>query len=208
MRRHVDLAQFHDEVGGIEALVATERDRFGFGAWLDHLERRQPFGMTGDPRQSRVDDEPVAVLHQGVTDEAELGFHTRPFAIEHGIGVAGRDVRLVAPLLTAEVDLGIAPAARRRFVAIIAIPRLEALQAGPGFDQRAVDREVIDDNSRLTSGCVRIAARNLAAISPSSSRSRFFENTEWSQTGSSIPRRPMFDTSYPVTTLMRSSKES
>ena len=44
--------------------------------------------MTGDARQSSVDDEPVAVLHQGVTDEAELGFHTRPFAIEHGIGVA------------------------------------------------------------------------------------------------------------------------
>src|SRR6476659_1520766 len=45
MRRDVDVAQLHDEVGGIEASVATERDRFGsIGAWLDHLERRQPFG--------------------------------------------------------------------------------------------------------------------------------------------------------------------
>src|SRR5689334_19523832 len=55
---------------------------------LDHLERRQPFSMTGDAGQSGVDDEPVAVLHQGVTDEAEPGFHTWPCAIEHGIGVA------------------------------------------------------------------------------------------------------------------------
>ena len=64
VRRHVDVAQFHDEVGGIEASVAAKRDRFGARAWLDHLERRQPFGMTGDTGQSGVDKEPVAVLHQ------------------------------------------------------------------------------------------------------------------------------------------------
>jgi hypothetical protein len=35
------MSQFHDEVGGIEALVAAEGDCFGFiGAGLDHLERR------------------------------------------------------------------------------------------------------------------------------------------------------------------------
>src|SRR5262245_39563908 len=99
--------------------------------------------MTGDAGQSGVDDEPVAVLHQGVADEAELGFHTRPFAIEHGIGVARRDMRLVAPLLTAKVDVPIALAAGRRLVTIAAVPRLEALQAGPGFDERAVDREML-----------------------------------------------------------------
>ena len=43
------------------------------------------------------------------------------------------------------------------------------------------------DNSRLTRGCDSTAARNLAAISPSKSRSRFFEKLEWSHTGSSIP---------------------
>jgi hypothetical protein len=34
------------------------------------------------------------------------------------------------------------------------------------------------DNSVLTRGPARIADRNFPAISPSSSRSRFFENTE------------------------------
>ena len=61
-------------------------------------------------------------------------------------------MRLVAPLLTAEVDLGIAPAARRRFVTIASIPRLEALQAGPGFHQRAVDREVLRRQQPLDLG--------------------------------------------------------
>jgi hypothetical protein len=60
MRCHVDLAQLHDEVGGIEASVAAKRDRFwAISAWLDHLKRRQPFGMTGDAAQSSVDKGPV-----------------------------------------------------------------------------------------------------------------------------------------------------
>ena len=43
-----------------------------------------------------------------MTDEAELGFHARPFAIEHGIGVARRDVSGCSAC-TAEVDVAIAP---------------------------------------------------------------------------------------------------
>src|SRR4051794_28472951 len=98
MRRHIDVAQFPDEVGGIEALVAAEGDRFGsIGAGLDHLERRQPFGMTGDAGQSGVDEEPVAGLPQGMADEAKAGFHAPPFSVEHGIGGARRHLRLVAP---------------------------------------------------------------------------------------------------------------
>jgi hypothetical protein len=64
MRRHVDVAQLHDEVGVIEASVVTKRNRFEFiSARLDHLRRGQPFGMTGDACQSSVDEEPVAGLH-------------------------------------------------------------------------------------------------------------------------------------------------
>ena len=62
-------------------------------------------------------------------------------------------MRLVAPLLTAEVDLGIAPTAGRRFVAIAALPRLEILQAGPGFDERTVDREVLSRRFKEVTPC-------------------------------------------------------
>ena len=41
------------------------------------------------------------------------------------------------------------------------------------------------DSSRFTLGRVSTAARNFAATSPSSRRSRFFEKVEWSQAGSS-----------------------
>ena len=40
---------------------------------------------------------------------------------------------------------------------------------------------------RVTVGCASTADRNFAAMSPSSSRSRFFENTEWSHAASSTP---------------------
>jgi hypothetical protein len=43
------------------------------------------------------------------------------------------------------------------------------------------------DRSFFTRGCESTAARNLAAISPSRSRSRFFEKLEWSQAASSTP---------------------
>jgi len=43
------------------------------------------------------------------------------------------------------------------------------------------------DNSRLTCGCDSTASSNLAAISPSKRRSRFFVKAEWSHTGSSMP---------------------
>src|SRR5688500_4768234 len=87
-------------------------------------------------------------------------------------------MRVVSPLLAVEVGFGIAPdaAGRRRF---------DALHRSPGLDQRAVDREVIARQQLLHLGLS--ALRNLAAMSPSSSRSRFFENTEWSQAGSSTP---------------------
>src|SRR6516164_6021200 len=91
--------------GRIEALVAFQRERFRFvRARLDHIERSKPFGMARNLRQSRVDEEALAILDQGMADEAELGFHAGSLAIEHGIGIGGRGVGLVAPFLAPEVD--------------------------------------------------------------------------------------------------------
>ena len=66
-----------------------------------------------------------------------------------------------------------------------AILRHETLHAGPGLDQRAVDREVLARQQRAHLRQVQHAGMNLAAISPSSSRSRFLQNTVASHTGSS-----------------------
>ena len=178
VRRHIDLAQLHHEVLGVEALVAAERDRArSIGAGLDHVERGQPFGMTGDARQARVDEDAVPVLHQGMADVAELGFHARSLAIQQARPDRSSRRASRSSASRPEVDLGIAPAARRRLAAAIALG-LEALQARPGFHQRAVDREVIRGQQALDLRLRQDGSEELPAISPSSSRSRFFENTE------------------------------
>jgi hypothetical protein len=49
----------------------------------------------------------------------------------------------VAPLLAVEVALAVAPAAALRWLVLVRVLGLEALQARPGLDQAAVDREVL-----------------------------------------------------------------
>ena len=68
------------------------------------------FGQTG------VDHQAVAVLHQGVTHEAELGFLARALAVELGLRVGRRSVRLVRALLP--VEIGLARCDRRQRAAV------------------------------------------------------------------------------------------
>ena len=143
MGRRVHRAQFIDEVLGVIALVGAERDRpRPVGARLDHVQRRDPLGMAVGLGQTGVDDEAVAVLHQRMPHEAELGFLARSLAIEPRLRIGRRGVRLVGALLAMEIRLAVPPAAWRRRLAR-AVLRPEALHRRPGLDQRAVDREMI-----------------------------------------------------------------
>ncbi len=55
-------------------------------------------------------DQAVAVLHQGVGLEAELGFPALSLAVEPRLGISGALVRLVGQGLAVEVDVRVAPA--------------------------------------------------------------------------------------------------
>src|ERR1700689_5709518 len=92
--------------------------------------------------QAGVDQQAMTVLHQPMPDEAKLRLLAFALAVESGIGIGGRSRGIVREFLAMEVRFGIAPAALRRRLAR-AVLRLDALHRGPGFDQRAVDREVI-----------------------------------------------------------------
>jgi hypothetical protein len=82
----------------------------------------------------------VPILHQGVAVIDELRFLARPLAHQPRLGIGGRGMGGVGSPLAVEVDGGIPGVIRR------GRPRpllLEALQPGPGLDQRPVDREVL-----------------------------------------------------------------
>src|SRR5947207_15336069 len=100
MRAHLDRAQFLDEVGSIVALVAAKRDcARPVGKTLNHVERGQSLGMARDACQTCIDDQTRAVLHQRMTDEAQLRLHPRPLTVKPGILVGCALMGLVAALL-------------------------------------------------------------------------------------------------------------
>jgi hypothetical protein len=87
-----------------------------------------------------ANNQPVTVLHQGVSDVAKGCRLAVTFAIELRLGISRALVRLVRTLLTPEVPLGIATGAN--IIVTAAILRLEALCRGLSRDQSAVNREV------------------------------------------------------------------
>jgi hypothetical protein len=153
VRGHPALAQFHDEVPGIEAAVGSERDRADGRQPVEHRQRREPLGVAGGAGELGIDHQAVPVLHQHVPDEAELRLLAGTFAVQPGIGIGGRGVAVVGAPLAVEVTFLIpslsccraprflAVAAARRVVRVVLGP--EALHRRPRLDQAAVDAEVL-----------------------------------------------------------------
>ncbi len=118
--------------------------------------------------------EPVAVLHEGVPHEAELGFPAPPLAIEPCLGIRDAPVRVVTQPLAVKVHLGVAPAGRRlRRVGRGAVLGPGALHRGRGLDQRAVHAEVVlrqepfhprDGQHGTQNGCHHAAVEQAVAV--------------------------------------------
>src|SRR6202158_1579015 len=138
--RRLPSTLFRDELRQSNQIVGGGSEGEG-RARFDHGERRYPLGMAVSRRQTSINQKAMAVLHQAMADEAELGFLAWSLAVQPCIGIRRRDMRLVRPLLSMEIGFGIAPATGRRLVR--SVPWLKALQRSPRFDQRPVDREVV-----------------------------------------------------------------
>src|SRR5437660_370620 len=94
----------------------------------------------------RADNQTIAVLHQRMAHEAQPRFLTRSFAKQAGLGIGRRTMRVVAPPLAVEVPLAIAARIGRLARAVLGA---KAFQARPGFEQCAVDREMLARQQRL-----------------------------------------------------------
>ena len=96
-------------------------------------QRRLAFGPAVGFGQRRIYGQPVAVVDQYMAQIGQLRFLPVALAIELRFGVGRRTMRVVAPLLPAEAA----------FAAVIGtVLGPEALLRSPGFDQRAVHREI------------------------------------------------------------------
>src|ERR1700752_4594995 len=73
---------------------------------------------------------------------AKLGLLAGALAEQAGVRVSGGEMRVILALLPMEVALRIATASRRRRRPATVL-RYKALHAGPRFDQRPIDREML-----------------------------------------------------------------
>src|SRR5262249_23471674 len=151
----------------------------------DHVFRGFALDHTRHLTQFRLDDEAVAVLRHDVARISELCLLALALLGEFGLGVRGRAVRLIAPLLAVNMALAVAP---RRWRVTRTVLRYKALHRCPSLNLRAVDGKVVVRKQGSHLPRARSSARNLRATSASSSRSRFFVNTVGTQTRSSTPR--------------------
>src|SRR5947207_7313119 len=140
VRSAAALATTGDEIGCVVILVAAHRAA-GSGIVVDHVEAGRALGGAVGFGQTGIDDERIAVLHHQMSHVAELCLLAGSLAKQAGIRIRSRRMRVILTFLAMEIALGIAPSARRRRNATIL--RDETLHAGPGLDQRAVDREVL-----------------------------------------------------------------
>ena len=125
----------------------------------------------------------MAVLHQHMPHEAELGFFAFALLEQPGLGVGGGGVRLVQPLLPMKVHFRVAAAAAFGGRGVLGA---ETLQGGPSLNQSAACGEML---VRQQSGGLRLrkdAGEKGRRQIESRKRSRFLEKTEWSQTLSSM----------------------
>src|SRR6266404_3706787 len=144
MGRHAALAELVDERCPIVRLVPGHGcDRHpGRLLHIDHRERRLRFGGPCRLGHAHIDDETVPIFGQRMSREDQLRLFAGPFAHQPRLGVGRGRMRLVAPLLAVKVDGRVPAIVGRRPVAGRFVPRAEALERGPGLDQRPVDREV------------------------------------------------------------------
>src|SRR5215204_6613612 len=112
----------------------------------------------------------MAVFHERMAHEAQLGLAARPLAIEPGVQIGGALMAVVGAALAVEVALTVAP--RRWRIAEPSFGRKLFIDAQASISVPSTLKCSVDSR-RLTLGWASTAARNLCATSPASSRSRF-----------------------------------
>jgi hypothetical protein len=165
--RHFQRAQFVDEILGVIGFVGAQGDRLRpVGAWLDHMQRRNPLGVSIGRRQTGVDQKPVPVLHQGVPHEAKLGLLAGSFAIEPRIRIGGSRRASRSSGSAHENLLACCARRRRRAGRRLRFGLKLFIDAQASISVPATEKWSVLSN-RFTRECARTPLNSLAAMSPS-----------------------------------------
>lgn len=139
MGRDLQPAQIADELLGIVALVGTQRDALFACHIGDHLRGGFALSRAVGLGDHRLDDQAVAILHQGMAEIAHACLFAFALFVESRFGIGDRGVCFVGELFTVKVTRLIATHGPGGII----ILGPEALDGGPGFDERAVNAEML-----------------------------------------------------------------
>src|SRR5262245_16031760 len=142
--RHVPGAQIGDAALGVVTLVRAESERAEapFARLVDELRHHISLGGTRCLTELKVHHQPVPILHQCVAGVTQASLFALALLSQHCLRISGALVRCIRATLAMEVDRRIARIVRRS-AGRRTILATEALETSRGFDQRAVDREVL-----------------------------------------------------------------
>ena len=140
VRGHALLTHRLDETRRIVILVSPQG-----GAPLqrahDHRGRRFTLRRAGGQRRFHIDRQSVSIFHQGMAHVTEPGLVPLGLLEQARLRIGGRGMGVVLAFSPFEIHRRVTTAAFRRLARTVLGDK--ALHRGPGFNQRAIDREVI-----------------------------------------------------------------
>ena len=90
MQRHVDLAEFGNEVLRIKAFIVGTHDLLRLvGMRLYRVPRGQTLSLARGACGNSTDNQAIAILHQRMPHESQLGYLAAPLAIKPCVGAGG-----------------------------------------------------------------------------------------------------------------------
>ena len=90
MRCHVDLTEFGHEILRIKAFIAAQRDLLrSVGMRFYQVPRGQTLRMARGACSNSTDDQAIAIFHQRMPHERQLGFLAASLAVKPGIRIGG-----------------------------------------------------------------------------------------------------------------------
>ena len=144
VRRDVALAHVRNELLSVVVLVSAQRlgSKAPLLGLVDLVNSRLPLSGAGGSCHFEVDRQPVPIFHHDLPHEHQLGLLALALTEQARVWIRGALVGRVRALLAMKVDRGI-PRIVGWLVGDWLVLGPEALEAGRGFDQRPVHREVL-----------------------------------------------------------------
>src|SRR5262245_35711400 len=145
MRENLSPAQKSHKVLRVITLIPAQtfHPDFFSSLTLEHSLGGFSLGAARGLTDFEVDQQPVSVLHQGMSPITQLGLFARPLTHQTTVGIGSRLMGLVAALLTMKIHPAIARISRSLISRSIVSFRPKTLKASPSLDQSPIDCKMI-----------------------------------------------------------------